>query len=194
MRDPTLRTRRPILFESFVETTDVEANGEPSRRSGRPAAASPPRQGDGASASIVAPPKDYLGIRLGPYKYIEWPSGEKELYDINKDPYELNNIVRVRNLFPIRAFLHAELTRLADLHRPEPARKSPPKFPLTREQAAQGRQAAARRRTAEGKGTRRKAASKRGAEVGPGRDLPDNGGEGPGDPCPRTLVRGGVTR
>ncbi len=56
-----------------------------------------------ASASIVAPPKDYEGIRLGPYKYIEWPDGEKELYDINKDPFELNNKARNANFFPIRA-------------------------------------------------------------------------------------------
>ncbi len=54
----------------------------------------------GASASIVAPPKDYEGIRLGPYKYIEWPDGEKELYDIDKDPYELNNMVRDPQLLP----------------------------------------------------------------------------------------------
>ena len=60
----------------------------------------------------MAPPKNYYGIRLGPYKYIEWPDGEKELYDINKDPYELNNKVRDPNLFPIRDFLHSELLRL----------------------------------------------------------------------------------
>ena len=70
------------------------------------------RSARSANASIVAPPKDYEGIRLGPYKYIEWPDGEKELYDITKDPYELNNIVRVPNYFPIRAFLHAQLVRL----------------------------------------------------------------------------------
>ncbi|HXR60562.1 MAG TPA: sulfatase, partial [Solirubrobacterales bacterium] len=90
-RDPSLRTRRPLLFESFVQTNDVEANPEP-----EPAPTGPvyPRRGGGqATASIVAPPKDYEGIRLGPYKYIEWPNGEKELYDINKDPNELNNIV-----------------------------------------------------------------------------------------------------
>ena len=105
--------RRPILFESFVETDDVEANGEPTaqRAASRSCSASRPAA-DGASASIVAPPKDYEGIRLGPYKYIEWPDGEKELYDITKDPYELNNIVRVPNFFPIRAFLHAQLIRL----------------------------------------------------------------------------------
>ncbi|HET7591360.1 MAG TPA: sulfatase [Solirubrobacterales bacterium] len=154
LRDPSLRTRRPILFESFVQTNDVEENG------GGPAAAPSSvaagetgggasinmrpawlnrrerrqeRQSPHAKASIVAPPKDYEGIRLGPYKYIEWPDGEKELYDINKDPNELNNIVRVPNYFPIRAFLHAQLVRLEDCvgrHCSEVA----PKFPLTRKQ------------------------------------------------------------
>ncbi|HEX6781906.1 MAG TPA: sulfatase [Solirubrobacterales bacterium] len=125
MKDPALRTRRPILFESFVETADVEANGE--------ATVQRARRGDGASASIVAPPKDYLGIRLGPYKYIEWPSGEKELYDITKDPYELNNVVRVRNLSPIRAFLHAQLIRLESCVG-RTCQEVTPQFPLTREQ------------------------------------------------------------
>jgi N-acetylglucosamine-6-sulfatase len=127
MKDPALRSRRPILFESFVETADVEANGEPTAQRAR---ASSGRHG-GASASIVAPPKDYVGIRLGPYKYIEWPSGEKELYDITKDPYEVNNIVRVRNLSPIRAFLHAQLVRLEDCVG-RTCQEVTPKFPLTR--------------------------------------------------------------
>ena len=127
MRDPALRSRRPILFESFVETNDVEANGEPTAQRGRVSSA---HEGD-ASASIVAPPKDYLGIRLGPYTYIEWPSGEKELYDITKDPYELNNIVRVRNLSPIRAFLHAQLIRL-EACVGKTCQETTPKLPLTR--------------------------------------------------------------
>jgi arylsulfatase A-like enzyme len=156
MRDPSLRTRRPILFESFVQTNDVEENG--GGPASAPAAVAAGSTGGGAginqrpawmdrrdrrqqrqwnrakaNASIVAPPKDYEGIRLGPYKYIEWPDGEKELYDINKDPNELNNIVRVPNYFPIRAFLHAQLIRLeacVGRHCSEVA----PKFPLTRKQ------------------------------------------------------------
>jgi len=129
MRDPSLRTRRPILFESFVETADVEANGEPTAQRARVS----PRSKHKATASIVAPPKDYEGIRLGPYKYIEWPDGEKELYDITKDPNELNNVVRVPNLSPIRAFLHAQLIRLeACVGRA--CQEVAPKFPLTREQ------------------------------------------------------------
>jgi arylsulfatase A-like enzyme len=126
-KDPELRTLRPFLFESFVETSDVQdagaiaEAGDQSGSSGRskrvPALASPtgPRPGTGATASILAPPKDYEGIRLGPYKYIAWPDGEKELYDLEKDPYELNNLVRIPNYFPVRNFLHRELTeRLED--------------------------------------------------------------------------------
>jgi N-acetylglucosamine-6-sulfatase len=138
MRDPALRTRRPLLFESFVETNDVEANGQPGAAPAEPepgpaARPSTAFKRNGASASIVAPPKDYVGIRLGPYKYIEWPSGEKELYDINKDPNELNNLIRVPNLFPIRAFLRAQLTELVDCVG-RACQKVAPKLPLTREQ------------------------------------------------------------
>jgi arylsulfatase A-like enzyme len=135
MQDPSLRSRRPLLFESFVETADVEANGEPTGQ--RPVKEVQPRRNtggkDGANASIVAPPKDYEGIRLGPYKYIEWPDGEKELYDITKDPFELNNVVRVPNLSPIRAFMHAQLVRL-EACVGKTCQEVAPKFPLTREQ------------------------------------------------------------
>jgi arylsulfatase A-like enzyme len=134
MKDSTLRSRRPLLFESFVETNDVEANGEPTAQRAVKEVKRHRRTGkDGASASIVAPPKDYEGIRLGPYKYIEWPDGEKELYDITKDPNELNNVVRVPNLSPIRAFLHAQLVRLEACVGRACQEVAPP-FPLTREQ------------------------------------------------------------
>ncbi|MEX2105679.1 MAG: sulfatase [Solirubrobacterales bacterium] len=127
--DTTLRSRRPILFESFVETNDVEANGaEPSK----PARARASGRND-ATASIVAPPKDYEGIRLGPYKYIEWPDGQKELYDITKDPYELNNIVRDNNFSPIRNFLHTQLRRLEDCVG-RACQETTPELPLTRKE------------------------------------------------------------
>lgn len=138
--DAALRTRRPILFESFVETNDVEENGggppsAPARvaagtAGGGPSVNARPKE---AGASIVAPPKDYEGIRLGPYKYIEWPDGEKELYDITKDPYELNNKARDPNLFPIRAFLHSQLIRL-EACSGSTCQEAAPKFPLTRDQ------------------------------------------------------------
>jgi arylsulfatase A-like enzyme len=126
-KEPTLRTRRPLLFESFVQTNDVEqdgdaATGESTTTAGQArgklgvkgAAKGASAEGAAAHASVVAPPKNYYGIRLGPYKYIEWPDGEKELYDINKDPYELINIVRDKNYSPIRNFLHEELVRMEE--------------------------------------------------------------------------------
>lgn len=139
MQEPNLRTRRPLLFESFVQTNDVEQDGDAA--TGESTAAGKARgklgvkgasaRGAAAHASVVAPPKNYYGIRLGPYKYIEWPDGEKELYDINKDPYELNNIVRNRNYAPIRNFLHEELVRLEQCSG-RTCREVAEKLPLTK--------------------------------------------------------------
>jgi N-acetylglucosamine-6-sulfatase len=143
MKEPSLRSRRPLLFESFVQTDDVEQDGQAATgesTSAERAAAGAPRGkllGGGsnppAHASVVAPPKNYYGIRLGPYKYIEWPDGEKELYDINKDPYELNNIVRDPNMAPIRAFLHKELVRLEECSG-RTCQEVAEKIPLTRQE------------------------------------------------------------
>jgi len=128
LRDPELRTRRPILFESFVESSDVNAQGAITSSG---ASASSAAGSGKAHASLLAPPKDYEGIRLGPYKYIAWPSGEKELYDINKDPNELNNIAKVPNFYPIRNFLHRQLRRFENCSGRE-CREVTPKLPLTR--------------------------------------------------------------
>jgi N-acetylglucosamine-6-sulfatase len=78
--DPSLRTRRPILLESFAKATDIDGDGIPDGRRPR-----------GAQASIQAPPENYIGVRLGPYKYVEYETGDRELYDLSKDPYELNS-------------------------------------------------------------------------------------------------------
>ncbi len=127
LHDPDLRSRRPILFESFVETSDVNAQGAITSGAGRSGA----QASATAHASILAPPKDYEGIRLGPYKYIAWPTGEKELYDINKDPNELNNLARDPNYYPIRNFLHRQLRRFENCVGRECREVTPP-MPLTR--------------------------------------------------------------
>jgi N-acetylglucosamine-6-sulfatase len=147
LRDPEMRTRRPLLFESFVQTSDVEANGtisasgegdggppggNGSTGGGEPeAGVSSVRGGGEAHASLLAPPLNYEGIRLGPYKYIAWPDGEKELYNINKDPNELNNIVKTPNFYPIRNFLHRQLRRFENCVGRE-CRDTTPPLPLTR--------------------------------------------------------------
>ncbi len=134
-RDPSLLTRRPVLFESFVESADVEEDGGNTPVQAKAARAGASRRPKGAGASIVAPPKNYYGIVLGPYKYIEWPDGERELYDLETDPYELNNRVREPNLFPVRNFLHRRLERLETCSGQACSEESPP-LPLTRREQA----------------------------------------------------------
>jgi N-acetylglucosamine-6-sulfatase len=68
-QDSSKRTRRPILLEGF---TGKGEEGVSLR----------------ATASIKASPRDYEGIRIGPYKYIEYRSGAKELYDLRRDKWE----------------------------------------------------------------------------------------------------------
>jgi arylsulfatase A-like enzyme len=130
LEDPELRSRRPILFESFVETSDVEAQGAISSSS-RGGGATASSSSGKATASLLAPPKDYAGIRLGPYKYIAWPTGEKELYNVNRDPYELNSLHEIPNFFPIRNFLHRQMKRLLDCVG-RVCQEVTPKLPLTR--------------------------------------------------------------
>jgi arylsulfatase A-like enzyme len=153
LHDPELTTLRPYLFESFVESSDVVEAGaiaEPGDQSSTPAARA--RANPGATASILAPPKDYEGIRLGPYKYIAWPDGEKELYDLEKDPYELNNIVRIPNYFPVRNFLHRELLNRLEDCVGRVCREEAAEIPLTRKE----RQEAIRIREKERREKRRK--------------------------------------
>jgi N-acetylglucosamine-6-sulfatase len=91
--DPAKRSRRPILLEGFT---------------GKGEAGTPLR----ATASIKASPRDYEGIRIGPYKYIEYRSGAKELYDLRRDKYELHS----RHIDPryrlVKRWLSARLARL----------------------------------------------------------------------------------
>jgi N-acetylglucosamine-6-sulfatase len=136
LHDPELTTLRPLLFESFVETSDVTDNGAIAEPGDQSRASSSSQRQREATASLLAPPKDYEGIRLGPYKYIAWPDGEKELYDIEKDPNELNNIVRIPNYFPVRNYLHRELRDLENCVG-RTCREEASGIPLTRKQIQQ---------------------------------------------------------
>ena len=95
IQDPAKRTKRPILLEGFTGV-------------GEPGVALRGR----ATASIKASPRDYEGLRLGRYKYIQYRSGAKELYDFKRDPYETHS----RHLDPryrdVKRFLAVELRRL----------------------------------------------------------------------------------
>ena len=99
--DTALRSRRPILLESFAKATAIGSGGERRGRTRRR-----------ASASIAAPIENYLGVRQGPYKYVEYQTGDRELYDLSKDPFELDNRVRDPRYDRVQAFLRRQVRRL----------------------------------------------------------------------------------
>ncbi|MDQ2671850.1 MAG: sulfatase-like hydrolase/transferase, partial [Actinomycetota bacterium] len=45
-----------------------------------------------ASYRSVAPVPPYRAVRTQRYLYVEYAAGERELYDLKKDPYELHNL------------------------------------------------------------------------------------------------------
>jgi arylsulfatase A-like enzyme len=78
--DPAKRTLTPILLEGFTGKGEEETPIRLARR-----------RASHATASIAASPRDYEGVRIGRYKYIQYRSGAKELYDLKLDPYELHS-------------------------------------------------------------------------------------------------------
>jgi N-acetylglucosamine-6-sulfatase len=91
--DPELRSRRPILLEDFTRGGSDEGAG--------PA--------DGASSRV---PHAYAGIRAGPYKYIRYGSGETELYDLERDPYELRSLAASERYRQVVSWLDRHLDAL----------------------------------------------------------------------------------
>ncbi|MDQ5894086.1 MAG: Sulfatase [Actinomycetota bacterium] len=85
--DPKKRSRRPILLSSYQQVTNLIPGDYPEE----PEVVS----GDGgegdASVSVRSPDQNYVGIRLGPYKFIRYENGESELYVLSEDPAELEN-------------------------------------------------------------------------------------------------------
>ncbi len=60
-------------------------------------------------------PGKFWGVRTTEWKYIELSTGEKELYSMVNDPYELTNIANQSQHAAIQASLAAELARLKSL-------------------------------------------------------------------------------
>jgi arylsulfatase A-like enzyme len=59
--------------------------------------------------------RPYTGVRTDRYTYVVWTeTGEKELYDRNADPYELDNVAGDPAYADVEAHLAAKLTKLKD--------------------------------------------------------------------------------
>jgi arylsulfatase A-like enzyme len=73
---PPAAGRRVVLIEQRLFGRDL-ANGE--------------LEPDEAGEQSPWPPVRYAGLRTASYKYVEYANGERELYDLAADPYELRN-------------------------------------------------------------------------------------------------------
>ena len=56
----------------------------------------------------------YRAIRTSRYKYVEYKTGERELYDLAEDPYEKRSLHADPRLADVRQRLAAKLARLRD--------------------------------------------------------------------------------
>lgn len=56
----------------------------------------------------------YAAVRAGDWKYVEYATGERELYDLARDPDELENVVNDKRHQSLVAHLHQYLDRLSD--------------------------------------------------------------------------------
>jgi N-acetylglucosamine-6-sulfatase len=54
----------------------------------------------------------YYGVRTDRYKYVKWSFGDEELYDLRRDPYELENLAGIPADGALKARLAAEARRL----------------------------------------------------------------------------------
>jgi len=89
-RDPLRRTRRPVGI-TFVDTAPEPARG-------------------GATVSAAAPKFAYRGFRVGPYKYFRFNvSGQEELYDMEQDPWELENRINSPEYIQAKQYMQAFL-------------------------------------------------------------------------------------
>lgn len=103
------KSRRPILISSYQFATHLIPGDYPPEI---PEPFVPARGKKRATASAVAGAQNYVGIRLGPYKYVEYESGDFELYDVVADPGELHNRYGNRRYKRIQRYMATQLENL----------------------------------------------------------------------------------
>jgi len=65
---------------------------------------------DGVGADIP----EFYAVRNAEWKYVEYSTGEKELYDLVNDPYELNNLAGLPEYAEVQTQLQQRLIELKE--------------------------------------------------------------------------------
>jgi hypothetical protein len=59
-------------------------------------------------------PPPYVAVQTRRSLYVEYKNGWRELYNLKKDPWELNNIAGIARTKPLQSALRGDLARLYD--------------------------------------------------------------------------------
>ena len=158
---PSLRTRRPLLFESFVETSDVEAAGRRRPQPGdrerrRPTQAAPPQRAQ-RSAAAPAPrswrrPRTTRESASAPTSTSPGRTARRSSTTSTRTPTSSTTSSKIPNFFPIRNYLHTRTGRASRTASAATCREPAAKIPLNRDSNCNASQAGKRRTEA---GTRR---------------------------------------
>jgi N-acetylglucosamine-6-sulfatase len=121
--EPKKRTRRPILLSSYQTPTRLIPGDYPDEP------IVPEGNSGGARVSAKAKNQNYVGVRLGPYKYIEYEQGPRELYMLTRDPGELHNRIRDPRFGGVKRYMNEQLDRLRACRAAE-CRVEAPRWPM----------------------------------------------------------------
>lgn len=85
--------RPAVLLERLpAEGSDEEEGDEKDEAKGKTESKAKGKAGGGGKAGPAGAPP-FEAVRTETHKYVEYENGEKELYDLEADPYELENII-----------------------------------------------------------------------------------------------------
>jgi arylsulfatase A-like enzyme len=127
--DPGLRTTRPLLLEADTGPgRGVGAGNDPDlvrksarkslRRAGLARLRGVKNLDQEKLAGVAQATGDrapaYRAIRTDRYLYVLYASGDVELYDMYRDPFQLRSLARVKRYAPVRKWLFSRLVQLID--------------------------------------------------------------------------------
>lgn len=115
-QDPTLKSTRPLLFETGPPGTAFEPGSAAAAQAGQTVKLSKYVKNldldhTAQIARAISAPR-YRAIRTGRYLLVKYGDGSREMYDISSDPLELSSVYKNARYFPVRKFLLKHLARL----------------------------------------------------------------------------------
>jgi N-acetylglucosamine-6-sulfatase len=117
-QDPNLKTTRPVLLETgppgaTIEPGTASTAGGPKRRRVKFSTYVKNLDLDRTAQiarAIIAP--RYRAIRTGRYLLVKYSNGNREMYDVKRDPLQLNSVYKDSRYFPVRKYFLKKLAGL----------------------------------------------------------------------------------